>query len=270
MDRRDAALTTLSRLTGATARPDADGTVDVVVDGNPLVQGGSSRRLAVAGATTISDAAADPVRIVWADRPTVPATPDGGELAARVATLAGPNADGTGGTYAEAAKAYDTLATTIATAVNAVHRTGSTPSGTTGVDFFSVGTTAPAALGLGVVPTSVAGIAAGNAAKGPADGSVADAIAQLGQGAGAPDAAWSAFVSRTAVATNALNAQATVAEQSSSAALTAQTSQSGVDLDEETSNLVVFQHAYQGAARVLTAVDEMLDTLINKTGLVGR
>jgi flagellar hook-associated protein 1 len=33
---------------------------------------------------------------------------------------------------------------------------------------------------------------------------------------------------------------------------------------------VVFQHAYQGAARVLTAVDEMLDTLINKTGLVGR
>ena len=46
----------------------------------------------------------------------------------------------------------------------------------------------------------------------------------------------------------------------------AQTSQSGVDLDEETANLVVYQHAYQGAARVLSAVDEMLDTLINRTG----
>ncbi|MGN0112436.1 MAG: flagellar basal body rod C-terminal domain-containing protein, partial [Cellulosimicrobium funkei] len=34
-------------------------------------------------------------------------------------------------------------------------------------------------------------------------------------------------------------------------------------------NLMQYQHAYQGAARVLTAVDEMLDHLINRTGRVG-
>ena len=55
----------------------------------------------------------------------------------------------------------------------------------------------------------------------------------------------------------------------STSAKSAQTSQSGVDLDEETANLVVFQHAYQGAARVLTTIDQMLDTLINHTGVVG-
>jgi flagellar hook-associated protein FlgK len=45
---------------------------------------------------------------------------------------------------------------------------------------------------------------------------------------------------------------------------------SGVSLDEEATDLVRFQHAYQAAARVITTMDEMLNTLINNTGLVGR
>ena len=47
-------------------------------------------------------------------------------------------------------------------------------------------------------------------------------------------------------------------------------SASGVSLDEEMSNMLMFQRAYEGAGRVMTAVDEMLDTLINRTGQVGR
>jgi flagellar hook-associated protein 1 len=45
---------------------------------------------------------------------------------------------------------------------------------------------------------------------------------------------------------------------------------SGVSLDEEAVDMVRFQHAYQAAARVITTMDEMLNTLINGTGLVGR
>jgi flagellar hook-associated protein 1 FlgK len=45
---------------------------------------------------------------------------------------------------------------------------------------------------------------------------------------------------------------------------------SGVSLDEEMSNMVRFLHAYNASARVLTAIDQMLETLINKVGLAGR
>ncbi|MDQ0214956.1 flagellar hook-associated protein 1 FlgK [Oikeobacillus pervagus] len=45
---------------------------------------------------------------------------------------------------------------------------------------------------------------------------------------------------------------------------------SSVSLDEEFTNLIKFQHAYNAAARQITAVDEMLDTIINGMGRVGR
>ncbi len=45
---------------------------------------------------------------------------------------------------------------------------------------------------------------------------------------------------------------------------------SGVSLDEEMADLIRFQHAYNAAARNLTAVDEMLDRVINQMGIVGR
>jgi len=45
---------------------------------------------------------------------------------------------------------------------------------------------------------------------------------------------------------------------------------SGVSLDEEMANLVMFQHAYNAAARAVTVMDQMLDKLINGTGIVGR
>lgn len=45
---------------------------------------------------------------------------------------------------------------------------------------------------------------------------------------------------------------------------------SAVSLDEEMTNLIKFQHAYNAAARNMTAVDEMLDRIINNMGLVGR
>lgn len=45
---------------------------------------------------------------------------------------------------------------------------------------------------------------------------------------------------------------------------------SAVSLDEEMSNMIKFQHAYNAAARSLTVIDEMLDRIINGMGLVGR
>lgn len=47
-------------------------------------------------------------------------------------------------------------------------------------------------------------------------------------------------------------------------------SMSSVSLDEELTNMIQFQHAYNAAARNITLVDEMLDRIINGMGLVGR
>ena len=44
----------------------------------------------------------------------------------------------------------------------------------------------------------------------------------------------------------------------------------GVSLDEEAANLIKYQRSYQAAIRLMTAVDEMLDRIINNLGLVGR
>jgi len=48
------------------------------------------------------------------------------------------------------------------------------------------------------------------------------------------------------------------------------TSTSGVSIDEEMANMVKFQHSYNAAARLITAMDEMIDMLVNRMGLVGR
>ncbi|MEN2467467.1 flagellar hook-associated protein FlgK [Ornithinibacillus sp. JPR2-1] len=45
---------------------------------------------------------------------------------------------------------------------------------------------------------------------------------------------------------------------------------SSVSLDEEMTNMIKFQHAYNAAARSMTAVDELLDRIINNMGIVGR
>lgn len=44
----------------------------------------------------------------------------------------------------------------------------------------------------------------------------------------------------------------------------------GVSLDEEMTDMIRFQHAYSANARVMTTMDELLDTIVNRLGLVGR
>lgn len=45
---------------------------------------------------------------------------------------------------------------------------------------------------------------------------------------------------------------------------------SGVNIDEETIDIIEFQQSYQAIARYITALDEMLDTVISGMGVVGR
>ena len=174
-----------------------------------------------------------------------------------------------GGIYAQAAAGYDALASALVTQVNALHTTGLTPSGTPGGAFFAIEPGRSAGAGLRVAVTAPGQVATAAVGAGSLDGSVADRIAALGTAGGGPDAVWSTHVTQLAVKSSSAGYDAKLATTASTAAFSDLLSHSAVSLDEETVNLMQYQHAYQGAARVLTAVDEMLDHLINRTGRVG-
>lgn len=269
LDHRNLLTTTISALTGATVRHLDDGTAEVLIAGNAIVSGDTFRPIAVLGSAHLAGAASDPVRMEWAHRPGSPVSLDAGEMAGAISMLA-PSAGGAGGALAEAAQQYNEFATYLATTVNSVHSTGRTAAGATGLDFFAIDGSVPAALGLSVVPTDVTGLASAVAGGGALDGSNADAIAALGTGNASPDNQWSSFVSRTGMASRSNMQQAVLGELAATAAVSNQLSHASVDMDEENINMLTHQMAYQGAARVITAIDEMLDTLINRTGIVGR
>ncbi len=269
LDKRAQLTTTLANLTGATVVDRADGAADVLVGGNPLVTGAKTHTLVLTGAANLKDANTVPVQLEWSNHPGTSAALSGGALAAAVGALA-PGTANSGGSIVSAAENYSALATQLATQVNAIHSTGATTAGTTGLNFFSFAAGKPAALGLTIIPTDASGIAAGTPGKGGLDGSMADAIAALGTSSTGPDVTWSNFVVRVGIATAKATDQASTASKAADSASAKLLSETSVDMDEETTNLITYQHAYQGAARVMTAIDEMLDTLINRTGLVGR
>jgi flagellar hook-associated protein 1 FlgK len=271
IDRRSQLVTTLSGLVGATGRDRADGTMDVMVAGNPLVTGDRADALEVQGSWTMAGGLGEPpatldqVRLVWASNGTA-ANLEGGKVAADLDDLA------PAGALGGAIQTWNAVATNLATSVNALHSAGQTRQDppTTGVDFFALASGVPAAIGLSVAITDPKDVAAADPAAGALDGSWADAIARLADDPSGPDTQWRSFAVDVGVRTRAAEQRSTVLEASRASAENLQLSATSVDLDEESVNMLAYQRAYEGAARVLTAIDEMLDTLINRTGVVGR
>jgi flagellar hook-associated protein 1 FlgK len=181
-------------------------------------------------------------------------------------------------TLASYRTSLNTLAKGIADAVNVLHQSGTDATGVAGLAFFSY-TAGNEAGSLAVNATIVADprrVAAAGGPNRPGDGSIAASIADLrtallfGTGSQTASDVYAGFVSRigsdTRQGTEMASNQALVVSHLE----TRRESVSGVSLDEEATDMIRFQHAYQAAARVITAVDEMLDLLINRTGLVGR
>ncbi|MEQ4568254.1 flagellar hook-associated protein FlgK [Paenarthrobacter sp. CAP02] len=273
IDTRNQMTEAIATLAGGTVRENPDGTADVFVGGNALVSGTSHRALTLAGQTSMGGPG-QPVQLEWADRAGLAVNLDGGQLAGAVSLLApaapGSKGAGTGGPIAEAAEAYNAFATQLMNDVNAIHRTGQTSTGAGSLDFFTSTAGVPVALSLRVVPTNAAGIATGAPDAGSLDGSIADAVAQIGSKPGAPDTFWNGVVAGIGMASKSAQQHSQLADAASVAAVGQRSSAASVSLDEENVALLASQHAYQAAARVMTAIDEALDVLINRTGLVGR
>ncbi|MFB7250937.1 flagellar hook-associated protein FlgK [Microbacterium sp. NPDC056234] len=264
IDQRSVLAQKVARAAGGVATVEPDGTMTVRVDGNALVSGTTARHLEIDGPRGID--AGGRMSVTWAGSGASVAI-TGGELGGTLSVLAPADE---GGTLAQLAAAYNAVAESLASALNSQHRAGVTSAGTAGGDFFALSGTGPAALGISVAVTSASDLALAAPGAGTWDSTNADAISQIGGRDGSPDAIWVDQVTRSGVAVAADAQRARLADASAVSAVAAQQSVAAVEGDEETINLLTYQTAYQAAARVMTAVDEALDVLINRTGVVGR
>ena len=282
IDQRNVLVTGLSASVGATGVERADGTLDVMVDGNALVRGVTAHAIEVNSNSTTMGA---PVTVTWAGTASALGA-SSGAIVGMVSALAPAETNGSGGVLAEAAASYDKLATNLMKVVNAQHNSSYTAAtaadGTVtyaaGGDFFKSaaagtapdGTTIYSAANLEIKVTDGSQIAVGATGMGALDGSKGVEMAALSTANQGPDNQWTAWVANLGVSSRAATSRATITESTRSNAVGLQMSNASVDVDEEAANMLTYQRAYQGAARVMTAIDEMLDTLINRTGIVGR
>ncbi|WP_417235023.1 flagellar hook-associated protein FlgK [Arthrobacter sp.] len=260
LDQRGTLVTRLAELAGATSGEN-EGVFEVKIGNHVLVSGKTPHELTIAGGTSLETSAAG-------GAPTVNFDVQGGRIAGALSLLGPANDTGTGGAIAQMASSLDAVAKNLAETVNAAHRQGITADDVPGGNFFDPASTT--AAGLTVIVSSAAELATRSKDGGKLDGSNALAIAQLATEKGGADDQWSTVVVSSGLAAQAEAQQSVNAALAHNAAASQQQAATGVSLDEENVALLAYQHAYQGAARVMTAVDEMLDTLINRTGIVGR
>jgi flagellar hook-associated protein 1 FlgK len=172
-----------------------------------------------------------------------------------------------------ALKRVDELAYTFATKVNEIHRQGYTISGKTGNDFFKQPDSVHQAAELMSLSTAIRedynNIATAVAPDSPGDNRLVQLIARIqharvmGNGTATMDDHYNASVADLATITQknkqVLEHQTHILGQLQKF----HQSVSGVSLDEETTNLVQFQHAFDASARVIKVADEILETVLN-------
>jgi flagellar hook-associated protein 1 len=253
-DQRDVQLMRLADLAGAQSTTNKDGSVTVTLGGKELVAG-------INASTVGGGSAGSPVTV--GGQETTAAV--GGTLQGLVTSL--------GTILPGYAAKLDGVASALASSVNGLQQSGYDLAGNAGGPLFTgttaadlkVATTDPSKLAAsGVVSLDASGAPVKNL-----DSSNAAKLAALGRSATGADSQYRQLVSTLGADVQNVTRQAAVQQSVTSSVDDLAESASGVSLDEETSNLLTYQRAFQASSRVLSTVDEMLDTLISHTGRVG-
>ncbi|WP_100010415.1 flagellar hook-associated protein FlgK [Lentibacillus sediminis] len=180
------------------------------------------------------------------------------------------------GEFTSVLSSLDQAAKSFVDAFNEVHREGTGLDGSTGVNFFSeIGEVSGAAGAIEVAleePDQIAASLNGNMG----DGQNALELAQVfdedldGLDNSSVKDFYEGVIGSLGVQAQEANRMADNTGMLRSQVENQRMSVSSVSLDEEMSNMIKFQHAYNAAARTMTATDELLDRVINNMGLVGR
>ena len=249
LDQRDALLDKLSSLTNFEQFPNADGSVNVRIGTSNLVEGTDSSTLTLSSLQSRGDLT-------------------GGDLygvTTSQASLAGYQSN------------LNTLSSTLISQVNALHEAGTGEDGSTGVAFFTGTGAGNIAVNTALVndpeKLAVAGALTGGATT-PASGDASNAAAlaalgtaTLGSSAGALSGTtfngyYNGIV--TQVGSDTANATSNLATaQATNTQLTSQRAQvSGVNEDDEMTNMIKYQRMYEAAAKIVSTQNTMLGDLI--------
>lgn len=252
-DLRQQKLEALAGLMNFSTTENANGTVDIAVEGQPLVAG-----VQVADSLAAYDAG-------------------GGQWQLRTASAGSPVAL-TGGSLAGVLEVrdgslqllrdrLDGIAGALIASVNGLHRAGYSLTGSSGEVFFSGADAASIAVNGRLVEAPEL-LQAARAADEPGDGSVARALAQLaeqaqaGLGGNTLAGAYGAAVAGLGEGLSTANDQLAQHEAVAAMLQRQRDSVSGVSVDEEMADLVRFQRAYEASARIISTVDEMIQTVL--------
>ena len=262
-DARDLKIDELASLIGATSYPQADGSVNVNVGGDSLVDGANFKTIRLQAPLN------DPTKLAIAlgglsstGGPTETMYQIGGGISGMLESY--------NDVFPEQLAKLDGVAAALVQSTNTLHRTGFVGTAAAG-DFFDASRTTARTIRVdSAIEANVNRIAASGLSGQSGDNSVALGLSQLRSTQvtvnGTPASISEGY--RTVVAGIAANVSAANGSAEAMRALASQSdarreSVKGVSIDEEMVSLMKFQQSYAAAARLISVVDELSQTLIN-------
>ncbi len=253
LDRRDNLLMQMNKIVNVQTMENEYGQVTISLGGKVLLE--NSKVIKV-----VEGSADEPLNTIhWEDNSRA-SKASNGQLAA-LATFH----DETLQDYSDQ---LDELATSLVEKVNELHKTGYGLEGSTNVNFFDPSTTGAADIRVSSeVADNAEKIAASEDGNG-GNGEIARKIAQLVNDSTVVNNSFSfhdyygATIARLGNDVQDTTVKRDGQKMLVNQARTHQEAVSGVSLDEEMTNLIQFQRAYQAAAKLINVVDEMMDTIL--------
>jgi flagellar hook-associated protein 1 FlgK len=250
LDQENQLINQLSQLTDISQIQTEQGLTITTGNGTPLVVGGESFALQASPDST------GKVQIISGGQ-NITASINGGKLGGtiQVRDVVIPNM----------LTQLDDLASQFASSINAAHTSGFDLNGDQGAALFNVSSGSGAASTLSVAISDPRLIAASSDGTTGSNGNIANLLAVQTQalpGGQTPGNTYASMVSQI----GNLTAQALADASSGNSSLTQLNDQlgaiSGVSIDEETTNLINYQRTYEAAARVVTTIDVLTQTVL--------
>ena len=252
-DARTEDLKNLSQLAKVTTSIGTNGAVNISISGQALVTGNK-----VSDSLTTYDAGNGQMLVKTANG-SVPLTLTGGSMQGTI--------DARDGELATMQTNVNSLAANLITAVNTVHSGGFSLTGSSGANFFS-GTDAGNITVNASLANNPSLIQLSGDATATGDNSVAKQLAALATTAQSGlnnqtfTASYAATVAGLGTALQSANTHVTNETAVTNMLTTQRASVSGVNVDEEMTNLISFQQAYGASASLVKTIDAMMQVTL--------